>query len=423
MKLIQTMLGIAVLAASVMAQPPAGAPPQAGRGGRGGPAVRSPEVAPDSRVTFRLNAPRASEVLLNGGWPGGRGMKMTKDESGVWSVTTDPLKAESWPYTFSVDGVSALDPANSRIARDITRYQNILLVPGPESEFIKISKVPHGTVADVWYPSTGLKTNRRMAVYLPPGYETSAARYPVLYLVHGGSSDEDQWWEMGAANVILDNMIAQGKAKPMIIVMPNANWNDMAALYYSGERASTAGGGGGGPAPAPAGEAPAPAAGGAQPPAGGVNYDRAEQEIVGDIMPFVDKAYRTLPGRENRAITGLSMGGGIAINVGLKRLDLFANVGEFSAGIFGGVAAGAYSEFDFDKVSPGFLKDPAVTNKKLKVFYLGCGLDDPRMPFQTKMAESLRAKGINLTFKGYAGEHEWRVWRYTLADMASLLFK
>jgi enterochelin esterase-like enzyme len=412
MRLIQTILGIAVMTASALAQAPAGAPagapPAAGRGGRGGPGatIRSVEIAPDRRVTFRLSAPKANEVLLNGNWPGGRGMQMTKDASGVWSVTTEPLKAESWVYTFSVDGIGALDPRNSQVARDITRYQNIVLVPGPESEFIKVSKVPHGTVADVWYPSTGLKTDRRMAVYLPPGYERSTARFPVLYLVHGGSSDEDQWWEMGAANVILDNLIAQGKAKPMIIVMPNANWNDIAALDFGGARASTA----------------APGAGGT-PPAGGMNYDRAEQEIVGDIIPFVEKAYRTLPGRENRAITGLSMGGGIGINIGLKRLDLFANVGEFSAGIFGGVSAGAYSEFDFEKVSPGFLKDPAATNKRLKVLYFACGTEDPRMPFQTKMAETLRSKGINLTFKGFDGEHEWRVWRYTLADMASLLFK
>ena len=245
-----------------------------------------------------------------------------------------------------------------------------------------------------------------MAVYLPPGYETSTARYPVLYLIHGGSSDEDQWREMGTANVILDNLIAQRKAKPMIIVMPNANWDDIAALDFGGVRASTA-------SPRVVG----------LPPAGGINYDRAEQEIVGDIIPFVEKAYRAMPGRENRAITGLSMGGGIAINVGLKRLDMFANVGEFSAGIFGGVAAGAYPQFDLEKVSPGFLKNPAATNKKLKVFYFACGTEDPRMPFQQKMAENLRSKGINVMFKGISGDHEWRVWRKSLADMAPLLFK
>ncbi len=408
MRLVQTtILWFAVFTANAVAQPATGAL-QAERGGRGGQeaGMRSVEIVPDGRVTFRLHAPNASEVLLNGNWPGGRGMKMIKDASGNWSVTTEPLKPESWVYTFTVDGITALDPLNSQVARDITRYQNLLLVSGPESEFIKVSRVPHGTVADVWYPSTGLKTDRRMAVYLPPGYETSAARYPVLYLIHGGSSDEDQWREMGAANVILDNLIAQRRAKPMIIVMPNANWNDIAALDFGGIRASTA----------------TPGASGL-PPAGGISYDRAEQEIVGDIIPFVEKAYRTLPGKENRAITGLSMGGGIAINVGLKRLDMFANVGEFSAGIFGGVAAGAYPEFEFEKVSPGFLEDPAATNRKLKVLYFACGTEDPRMPFQQKMAENLRSKGINLVFKGFSGGHEWRVWRYSLADMAPLLFK
>jgi enterochelin esterase family protein len=153
-----------------------------------------------------------------------------------------------------------------------------------------------------------------------------------------------------------------------------------------------------------------------------MNYGRAEQEIVGDIIPFVEKAYRTLRGRENRAITGLSMGGGIAINIGLKRLDMFANVGEFSAGIFGGVAAGAYPEFEFEKVSPGFLKDPAATNRKLKVLYFACGTEDPRMPFQQTMAGNLRIKGINLVFKGFPGDHEWRVW-HTRWPTWPLLFK
>jgi enterochelin esterase-like enzyme len=214
--------------------------------------------------------------------------------------------------------------------------------------------------------------------------------------------------------VIMDNLIAQGKVKPMIIAMPNANWNEPAALDYSGARAAQGGRGPGQPG----------AAGGrgaGQPGGGAQNYDQAVEDIVNGMIPFMEARFRALPGRENRAITGLSMGGGVAINVGLKRLDVFASVGEFSSGMFGGV--GGYAEYDVDKISPGFLKDPAATNKKLKVLYFSCGESDPRLPYQTKAAQDLRARGIALTFKSFAGEHEWRVWRNSLADFAPMLFR
>jgi enterochelin esterase family protein len=221
----------------------------------------------------------------------------------------------------------------------------------------------------------------------------------VLYLFHGGGGDEEGWTSMGVTNVIMDSLIAQGNTKPMIVVMPNAIWNDTAALVSGGVRSM-------------------PAAGGAP---GGQNYDQAEEEIVKGIVPFVENRYRALPGRENRAIAGLSMGGGIAINVGLKRLDSFASVGEFSSGMFGGV--GGYAPYEIDKISPGFLKDAAATNRKLKVLYFSCGVDDPRMPFQTKAVEDLRNRGITITFKSYSGAHEWRVWRSSLAEFAPMLFR
>ena len=180
------------------------------------------------------------------------------------------------------------------------------------------SKVPHGTVSAVWYPSPVLKADRRLLVYTPPGYEGTAPRYPTMYLFHGGSADEEAWNMLGVFNVIMDNLIAQGKAKPMIVVLPNANWDDAAVLDVGGVRA-----------------AQTPALG--TPARGGQNYAQAEEDIVKGMIPFIEKRYRALAGRENRAIAGLSMGGGIAINVGLKRLDVFASVGEFSSGMFGGV--------------------------------------------------------------------------------------
>ncbi len=386
-----------------MAQPPQPPGPGAERGGAP-PRIVSPEVLPDGRVTFRLRAPGASEVVVNGNWPDGRGLKMTKDADGVWSVTTAPVPPEIWTYTFSVNGVAMLDPGNMRVVRDTAPRMNALLVPGPATAPFEPAKVPRGTLSAVWYPSPVTKADRRMMVYTPPGYETSTVKYPVLYLFHGGSGHEETWTLMGLTNVAMDNLIAQGKVKPMIVVMPNANWNDAAV---PGE---------------PAPPSPAPPARGGQPGAGGgQNYSQAEDDIVNGEIRYIESHYRALTGRENRAIAGLSMGGGIAINVGLKRMDLFAYVGEFSSGMFGGV--GGYAPFDVEKISPGFLKDPAATNKRLKALYFSCGTEDPRMPFQNKAAEGLKSKGIALTFKSFPGAHEWRVWRNSLVDFAPMLFR
>jgi enterochelin esterase family protein len=384
--------------------PAAGERAAAGRGALG-PRVISPEILADNRVTFRVLAPKATEVMVNGDWPGGRGMQMTRDTTGIWILTTPPLSPEIWSYTFSVDGVTMLDPGNYHVMRDGARHLNPVLVPGAGSTFYQTGKVPHGTVAAVWYPSPLLKSERRMLVYTPPGYEGTTARYPTLYLFHGGSADEEAWNMLGVFNVILDNLIAQGKTKPMIVVLPNANWNNAAVLDIGAVRP----GRGGQPAAARA------------PGASGQNYEHAEEDIVKGMIPFVEKRYRALASRENRAIAGLSMGGGIAINVGLKRLDVFASIGEFSSGMFGGV--GGYAPYDIERMSPGFLKDSTASNKKLKVLYFSCGTEDPRMPFQVKAADDLRAHGIKLTFTSYPGAHEWRVWRSSLVEFASLLFR
>jgi len=402
MRLIELAVGCALLTHSMFAQqPPAGAAQQE----RPAPPPRSAEVSADGRVTFRLRAPDSTAVLVNGDWEGGRGLAMTKDSDGVWSLTTEPLGAELWNYTFSVDGVTMLDPANPSVVRDGTRYLNAVIAPGEHSALYQPARIPHGTFEAVWYPSTALKTARRMMVYTPPGYESGNTRYPVLYLFHGGGGDEEAWGDMGRANVILDNLIAQGKAEPMIVVIPNANWNQVAVLDKGGPR----------PSAEPRGGQPG------APRGGGSNYDIAEQEIVGDMIPYVDKTYRTLTGREDRAIAGLSMGGGISINVGLKRLDTFATVAEFSSGMFGGVSG--YAPFDVEQISPGFYADPEATNKRLRLLYFSCGAEDPRMPYQTKVVDELRGHKIELTFESFPGGHQWRVWRDSLADLATLLFK
>ena len=200
-----------------------------------GPRVVSPEILPDKKVTFRLLAPKAGTVVLNGNWDQGTNIAMTKDDQGIWSVTVGPLGEQLWGYSFNVDGVKVMDPGNGEYQRDGQRYDNLLMITGPASDAWTFKPdIPHGTMSAVWYPSTILKQpGRRMYVYTPPGYESSTAKYPVFYLLHGGGGDEDAWTTMGRANIILDNLIAAGKAKPMIVVMPNGNATQIVSQGYA----------------------------------------------------------------------------------------------------------------------------------------------------------------------------------------------
>jgi len=401
-KLILTIGAFAALATTVLAQEPPAVSVGTGGGQAQAAAVKSPEVLADGRITFRLLAPKATEVLVQGNWQGGRDLAMTKDASGLWAVTTSALQPELWAYTFSVNGVRTLDPRNYNVSRDGVGFLNTVLVPGDASAVFQAKAVPHGTLTTQWFQSTELKAARRMIVYTPPGYEEVVTTYPVLYLLHGSGGDEEAWPAMGIAAVIMDNLIAKGTAKPMIVVMPNAYWNELASLDAAGPRT-----------------APPPGVGGSS-----QEFAPHERAIVNDIVPFVEKHYRTLPGREHRALAGLSMGAGIAMNVGLKRLDVFAAVGIMSSGTFGravnGVVPGANL---LEQIAPGFFADPAATNKKLTLLFFSCGTEDNRIEALTKVEADLRTRKINFTFKRYPGEHEWKVWRHSLADMAPMLFR
>ena len=403
MRLIQTIAAPAMLCAALFAQEAPTTSVGTGGGQAQAAKVRSPEVLADGRITFRLPAPKATEVLVQGNWQGGRGLAMSRDNSGVWSVTTTPLQPELWAYTFSVNGVRTLDPNNYNVARDGVGFMNTVLVLSDATKVFQAQKVPHGTMTTMWVPSTEMKTPRRMFVYTPPSYEAGTTRYPVLYLLHGSGGDEEAWPVMGIAHVIMDNLIAQGTARAMIVVMPNAYWGELASLDAAGPRT-----------------APPPGVG-----SGGVapRFDLNEKDIVNDLVPFVEKHFRALPGRENRALAGLSMGASITANVGLKRLDVFASIGLLSSGQFRGTADAPGGSQLLEKMSPGFLSDPAATNKKLRLFFLSCGTEDPRITAIQQVADDLRAKKISYTLKTYPGEHEWKVWRHSLADMAPMLFR
>jgi enterochelin esterase-like enzyme len=364
--------------------------------------VHSPEVLADCRVTFRVYAPKAGEVLVNGNWPNGRGTAMTKDGTGLWTHTTAPLAPELWGYTFSVDGVRSLDTNNYNVVRDGVGFSNSVLVLGEPSKVFEPQRVPHGTMTAIWVPSTTLKTPRRSFIYTPPGYEDSANRYPVLYLLHGSGGDEEAWPMHGIANVIVDNLIAAGKIKPMIVVMPNAYPNEIATLDVGGPRT-----------------APPPSVGSG---VSGGNYDGSEQDIVTDLVPFVDKHFRTIANRENRALSGLSMGAGITTNVALKRLDLFAAAGIMSSGGFTGASGQPGGTAVIEKIDPSFFANPDATNKKLRLLFFSVGTEDPRLASLNELMAQLRSRKINHVYKTYPGQHEWKVWRHSLVDMTPLLF-
>jgi enterochelin esterase-like enzyme len=363
--------------------------------------IVSPEVLPDHRITFRVSAPKATEAVLRFSEGGPQSHPMTKGEDGVWSVTIGPVEPEIYTYSFLIDGTKTIDLANPIAKIGASVDASVVEVPGNPPRFDQVQEVPHGSVDILTYASGVSKTQRGLYVYVPPAYYSQPAkRFPVLYLWHGGGGAEQDWSRDGRAGVILDNLIAQKKAVPMLIVMPN----NVPGTPAPGVMAA-------------AGAPAVPATG-----AGGANYSLLKRELIEEIIPFVARHYRTIEHRESRAIAGLSAGGGTTLNVGPASLDAFAWIAEFSSGIFGGTTGYAQG-FDIEKISPGFYKDPAATNKKLKLFYMSCGTDDPRLPFQKKAHEDFQSHKINVTFATFPGAHEWKVWRHSLADLAPKLFR
>jgi enterochelin esterase-like enzyme len=390
----------AALAPALYPQAPA-APPNpaqpaaAGRAGRGpqGPQVVSPEVLPDRRITFRLVAADATTASLRGSdIPGlGQTKAMTKGANGVWEVTIGPIDPGAYRYTFVVNGVAVVDPRNPSVSESNTNVWSMVFVPG--AEFMDTAKVPHGAVASVTYYSTALGRFRRMHVYTPPGYETNQQKYPVFYLLHGASDCDDSWTSVGRAGFILDNLIAAKKAKPMIVAMPAGHTS--AATF-----------GGRGAAPAAAGAAPAAAP-----------RDEFFDDFVNDIMPYVEKNYRTIADRPHRAIAGLSMGGGQTLNAAFSHLEKFAYIGVFSSGIMGGGGAGGW-----EKTHLPNLDNPAL-KKGVKLVWFSTGVDDGLIANSKSTVELLKKHGFEPVFKESPGGHTWINWRNYLNTFAPQLFQ
>jgi enterochelin esterase-like enzyme len=390
-------------------------PPAQGRGGAQVPAVISPEVGPDRRVVFRVFAPDAQKIELRspGDIPGvsGRGVappQLTKNAEGVWETTLGPLPAGAYRYVFVVNDLTVVDSRNPVTSQTNTTVYSLAVVPG--SDVFDTKNVPHGAVAAVHYYSTALGGIRRMHVYTPPGYETSRERYPVFYLLHGAGDVDDSWSSIGRAGFILDNLIAAGKAKPMIVVMPAGHVNGAGAAV--------------------GGQVPAAAVQGM--PGIGAGPDPFARDFLTDLLPYVEKNYRTLTDRQSRAIAGLSMGGNQTLNIAIPHLEKFAYIGVFSSGIISGTRGAAppagtgtpaapFGEA-WEKQNMAAL-DNAATKRDLRLLWFSTGKDDGLIATTRSTVELLKKHGFNPVFIESPGAHTWLNWRDYLAQFAPQLFQ
>jgi enterochelin esterase-like enzyme len=401
-----------LLAGSAMAMalcvPAAVAAQAPGRGAQ--PAVQSPEIRSDRRVTFRVAAPDAAKVELRspGDIPGsvGRGaapMTLAKNVEGVWEITVGPLPAGAYRYVFAVNGIPVVDSRNPMTSQTNTTVYSLAVVPG--SDFFDTRAVPHGSVASVHYQSTALGGIRRVHVYTPPGYQSHEAgrdRYPVLYLLHGAGDVDQSWSTVGRAGFILDNLIASRKAKPMLIVMPAGHVNGAGAAL--GAPAASGG--------ANAGIGPGP--------------DPFVNDFVSDLMPYVEKNYRVLTDRQNRAIAGLSMGGYQTLNIAVPHLDQFAYVGVFSSGIFdnGGARGAAPAQFGHTWETQNLASlDNAAARRGVKLLWFGTGKDDFLIETTKNTVALLKKHGFSPVFVESEGGHTWLNWRDYLSEFAPQLFR
>ncbi len=362
--------------------------------------IKSAIVNDDNTVTFNFIAPDAKKVQICGdfvtnkddnkniaGMVGARLIDMKKGKDGTWTYTTAPLSSELYSYTFMVDGVSTIDPNNPHVYRDFATVNNVFLVGGGLADLFKVNNVPHGSLHSMWYHSNGIGTDRRLNVYTPAGYETSSyKRYPVLYLLHGSGGDENEWVGFGRACQILDNLIAQGKAEPMIIVMPNGH-ADMQA-------------------------APGESQLGYYKPYHFRDPDQKYVKNFMEIVDFVDSNFRTIASKEGRAIAGLSMGGGHAINISRLYRNKFNYVGVFSSGIRQDVTEPGFKQSFIDQKNDG-----------VALYWIGIGDQD----FLKSACDSLKGLldeiGQPYVFRESGGGHVWNCWRLYLSEFAPLLFK
>jgi len=345
-----------------------------------------PKVLPDNSVVFKVNAPDATTVQID---LGGKKWDGVRDEKGVWTIVSGPQAPGFHYYSLVTDGVSTADPASESFY-GCSRMSSAVDILEKGADLFEIQDVPHGQLRYMNYYSKEASCWRPLIVYTPADYEDGSNRYPVVYIHHGGGEDHRGWAQQGRVGTILDNLIAAGKAVPMIIVCVNSNMP-----RTTNTPASSGSGWGSSP-----------------------SYSN---ELIDNIVPFVDASFRTVADASHRAICGLSMGGGNSFNIGLNNPEVFANVGVFSSGMFGGVSGPA--AFDAESSAPGIYSDTDHFNSLFDHFYITCGEQDPRINFTKAAAEQMQQKGVKLEFESFPGDHEWQPWRKSVAAFTQKLFK
>lgn len=367
----------------------------------GGPQIVSPEIHPDGSVTFRFQAPNAGEVRLTGdflppdGWMPGN-VIMEKNAEGVWSYTTKPLASDLYGYAFIVDGLRSMDPNNVYMIRDVASVTNVLIVPGGQGDYYMVNSVPHGTVMRTWYdsPSGKYVQKRRVTIYTPPGYEEGKDKYPVFYLLHGMGGDEEAWINLGRTSQVLDNLIAKGMAKPMIVVMTNGNIAQEAA--------------------------PGESSLGFYQPSMQVEgtMDGQFEESFRDVIKFVESRFRVIPKKSARAIAGLSMGGYHTLHISRYYPNTFDYIGLFSAAIMADekqASKPVYAHFDETLL--------AQKNNGYKLYWIGIGKTDFLYQTNAEYRQKLDKIQMPYVYRESEGGHIWTNWRLYLTEFVPLLFK
>jgi enterochelin esterase-like enzyme len=348
------------------------------------PGAQYPKIQPDLRAVFRVKAPNSQKVQIDLG----KKYDMVKGNDGFWTVTTEPQVPGFHYYSLVLDGVSVVDPS-SETFYGTSRESSGIEIPEAGVDFHLVKDVPHGAVQQKRYFSPKTNSWRRVFVYTPPGYDKENKKYPVLYLQHGAGEDETGWVKQGNLDIIMDNLIAEKKALPMIVVTTNEYVIGDIGKGYNTESTNHF-------------------------------MDLFGEELMDVIVPFVEKNFRVVPDREHRAIAGLSMGGGTSFRLGMLHTDKFAWVGAFSSSAFRGTDGNI---FDAEKQIPGIFTNPEKFNKELKLLYISSGQQDHSYEYSKKTIETFIAKGLKLQYNYFPGAHEWHVWRKALHDFVPKLFK
>ncbi len=348
----------------------------------------SPRVLSDCKVEFRIYAPAADTVILSGtDIPDiGQGVEMTRAENGVWQVAIGPVAPGAYRYNFNMDGTFVLDPRNSVTSQANMNTWSLVHVSG--ADFMDTQDVPHGAVSEVTYYSTSLGRFRRMHVYTPPGYESGKGKFPVFYLLHGAFDCDDSWTTVGRAGFILDNLFARKKARPMVVVMPAGHTGP----FRFGEPRS--------------------------------KFDEFVPDFVTDIMPYIEKNYRVRTDSRNRAIAGLSMGGGQTLDIAIPNPGKFSFIGVYSSGVFGitGTGFGAEPGPKWEEKNKEFLDNPEF-KKDVRLIWFATGKDDFLVETSRATVEMLKQHGYDVAYTESPGGHTWINWREYLREFAPLLFQ